>query len=47
MVYSESNYPRKQNLFVNVMNFKAYLSDNFFNTPLPPLHKVPTEGFSA
>jgi len=32
---------------INLMNFKACFRDNSFNTPLPPLHKVPTEGFSA
>jgi len=47
MAFFESNYLRKQNLFIDVMNLKACLRDNSLNTPLPPLHKVPTEGFSA
>lgn len=47
MAFFESNYLHQQILFVDVMNFKACLRDNSFNTPLPPLHKVPTEGFSA
>lgn len=32
---------------MHVINFKACLRDNSLNIPLPPLHKVPTEGFSA
>lgn len=32
---------------MKLINFKAYLLDNSLNTPLPPLHKVPTEGFSS
>ncbi len=30
-----------------LINLKAYFRDNSLNTPLPPLHKVPTEGFSS
>ena len=32
---------------INLINFKASFRDNSLNIPLPPLHKVPTEGFSS
>lgn len=44
MAFSESNCICKQHYAIN---FKVYLRDNSLNTPLPPLPKVPTEGFSA